>query len=309
MSNTLRQPGPRDNTLYVGRFAPTPSGSLHLGSLVAALGSYLDAHAHGGQWRLRLDDLDAQRCQATTAHEIIRQLEAHGLEPDGDIIWQSQRLDAYQAALAQLNQSHEVYRCQCSRNTLRAALDAGALREGLAGPIYPGTCLQHPPAREQSAGWRFRVPAGVVSVEDRFLGELLQMLSATIGDPLLKRSDGVFAYHLAEVVDNQAMAITDVVRGADLAPLTPLHIALHQALFPYTPAPRYAHLPLVMTADGRKLSKTNHAPALNPQKARVNLIQAAQYLGLATPEPNLPIADLLTQWTTHWAQMWVRNCE
>ncbi|HUN00369.1 MAG: tRNA glutamyl-Q(34) synthetase GluQRS [Halothiobacillus sp. 20-53-49] len=301
MSDTLRQPTPPPPAPYIGRFAPTPSGELHLGSLVAALGSYLDAKAHGGLWRLRLDDLDAARCKPATAWRIVQQLADHGLAPDGAVIWQSTRTAHYQAAYDHLNAAAEVYRCQCTRNTLRAALNAGRVLDGVAGPIYPGTCLTHPPAPAQAAGGRWRVPSEAITLNDRFLGVISQVLPHTLGDPLLRRSDGVFAYHLAEVVDNQAYRITDVVRGADLAPLTPVQIALHQALFPDSPPPRYGHLPLVLGADGRKLSKTNHAAPLTARTARQNLIAAASVLDLKTPVSNTPIETLLKAWTTQWA--------
>jgi glutamyl-Q tRNA(Asp) synthetase len=269
--------------------------------LVAALGSYLDAKAHGGLWRLRIDDLDAARCKPATAVHIVQQLADHGLIPDGAVIWQSEHTSHYQAAYDRLNEAAQVYRCQCTRNTLRAALAAGRVLEGVAGPIYPGTCLAHPPALTQAAGGRWRVPRDAITVMDRFLSALSQVLPHTLGDPLLVRSDGVFAYHLAEVVDNQAYRITDVVRGADLAPLTPLQVALHQALFPHTRAPRYGHLPLMLAPDGRKLSKTNHAAPISARTARQNLITAATFLDLTTFEANAPIETLLRAWTTQWA--------
>ncbi len=301
MSDTLKQPVHPPPASYIGRFAPTPSGELHLGSLVAALGSYLDAKAHNGLWRLRLDDLDTLRCKPATALGIVQQLADHGLAPDGEIIWQSAREWPYQAALDSLKTTSVVYRCQCSRNALRAACDAGILPEGLAGPIYPGTCRAHPPAPTQTAGWRWQVPSEAITLNDRFLGRLSQILPHTLGDPLLLRSDGVFAYHLAEVVDNQAMGVTDVVRGADLAPLTPVQVALHHALFPNARAPRYGHLPLVLAPDGRKLSKTNHAAPLTARTAHQNLIAAASVLDLKTPEANAPIETLLKAWATQWA--------
>ncbi|MGC8698086.1 MAG: tRNA glutamyl-Q(34) synthetase GluQRS [Halothiobacillus sp.] len=301
MSDTLRQPTAPQSTPYIGRFAPTPSGALHLGSLVAALGSYLDARAHGGLWRLRIDDLDAARSRPATASQIVQQLADHGLLADDAIVWQSTQASHYHAALAHLQALGVVYRCQCSRSTLRAAASAGLLLEGLAGPIYPGTCRHNPPAIGQAAGWRLIVPSGTLRLTDRFLGELTQSLPHTLGDPLLMRSDGVFAYHLAEVVDNQTMGITDVVRGADLAPLTPLHVALQQMLYPHTRPPRYGHLPLVLGEDGRKLSKTNHAVPLDSRCARQNLIAAAHYLNLAIFDETATIDALLHDWTSQWA--------
>jgi glutamyl-Q tRNA(Asp) synthetase len=290
---------------YVGRFAPTPSGPLHQGSLVAALGSYLDARAHEGQWRLRMDDLDSQRCPTGTTSQILDQLIAHGLEPDGPVISQRERLDVYQTALDQLNTLNRVYRCDCSRNTLRDGVVSGLIRQGLAGPLYPGTCRDRRLPHDQRAGWRFTVPSETVRIWDRRLGALTQSLPETMGDPLVQRADGVFAYHLAEVVDNAAFSITDVVRGADLAPLAPLQSALHAALYPESPVPRFMHLPILFDAEGRKLSKTNQAPALDPRHARENLMAAAQTLGLSTEHSTDDLAGLLQDWTDQWRRLFV----
>lgn len=290
---------------YVGRFAPTPSGPLHQGSLVAALGSYLDARAHQGIWRLRIDNLDHQRCRPDTAEQIIAQLEAHGLIPDESIIWQDTRRDAYAAALDQLIGLNRAYRCRCRRNALREGVENGTIQMGLAGPRYPGTCRGQPIGPDERAGWRFQVPPDTITLWDRRLGQLAQQLTDTIGDPLLQRADGVFAYHLAEVVDNADLSITDVVRGADLAPLTPLHGALHQALFPLHSPPRYLHLPVLFDSTGKKLSKTNHAPPLNLRQARANLQAAAQTLGLPPGGPNDSQEALLHSWTIQWQQLFV----
>lgn len=287
---------------YRGRFAPTPSGDLHQGSLVAALGSYLDARSHGGTWNLRIDDLDAARCKPATTQRIISQLEAHGLIPDGEIIIQHTRHALYEEALNKLTELGLTYRCRCSRKQLRMAVQKGIAKEGLAGPIYPGTCREHAIAANEPAGIRFVVPNEPITVHDRLLGQITQTISTQIGDPILQRSDGVFAYHLAEVVDNQTMGITHVVRGSDLAPLTPLHLALHQALFPNTPAPVYAHLPIVLGENGLKLSKTNHAAPLDCNHARENLITAACFLGLACEQTRGDINDLLADWTKQWTR-------
>jgi glutamyl-Q tRNA(Asp) synthetase len=290
---------------YVGRFAPTPSGPLHQGSLVAALGSYLDARAHEGHWLLRMDDLDRQRCPTGATSHILDQLIAHGLEPDGPVISQRERLDVYQAALDQLKTLNRVYRCDCSRNTLRDGVVSGLIRQGLAGPLYPGTCRDRRLPPDQRAGWRFTVPSETVRIWDRRLGVLTQSLPETIGDPLVQRADGVFAYHLAEVVDNAAFSITDVVRGADLVPLAPVQWSLHAVLYPERPAPRYMHLPVLFDAEGRKLSKTNQAPAVDPRYARKNLMAAAQTLGLNTADPTNDLAGLLNDWTDQWRRLFV----
>lgn len=289
---------------YIGRFAPTPSGALHLGSLVAALGSWLDARAHGGQWRLRFDDLDTARCAAENNARILSQLQAHHLIPDA-IDTQHSRQSAYRLALESLIDQQQVYRCSCRRDVLRAQ----PLRRGLAGPIYPGTCRHRPPPAETAAAWRLLVPDAPIRFTDRLLGPITQSLPAQIGDPILQRSDGVIAYHLAEVVDNHEFGISHVVRGADLAPLTPLHLALHHKLYPDAPAPIYAHLPIVLDPQGRKLSKTNHAPPLAAEHARANLIAAASHLQLITHAPRQGIDELLADWQAQWPQ-WLerRRC-
>ncbi len=296
---TIETPQP-----YIGRFAPTPSGALHLGSLVAALGSYLDARAHRGIWKLRIDDLDEQRCHPAITDQIITQLTAHGLVPDDEIVRQRSRHEVYSEALSKLGDNALIYRCRCTRKQLRDAMETGQAIEGLAGPIYPGTCRGLALSEHEMSGSRFIVPQETIKFTDRFLGQLEQSLPTTIGDPILRRSDGVFAYHLAEVVDNQAMGITHVVRGADLSPLTPLHIALHHALFPDTPSPVYGHLPLVMGSNGLKLSKTNQAPALDVRRARENLSAAAGHLGLDTPTVHTDIEEMLANWAGQWAKQY-----
>jgi glutamyl-Q tRNA(Asp) synthetase len=301
MDRTKRHTAIETNQPYIGRFAPTPSGALHLGSLVAALGSYLDARAHNGIWKLRIDDLDEQRCQPATTDRIITQLSAHGMVPDGEIVRQRSRQEVYTEALTKLGDIALTYRCCCTRKQLRDAMQIGLAAEGLAGPIYPGTCRGLAHSEHEMAGIRFIVPQEIIKFTDRFLGQIEQSLPTTIGDPILRRSDGVFAYHLAEVVDNRAMGITHVVRGADLSPLTPLHIALHHALFPDTPSPVYGHLPLVMGSNGLKLSKTNQAPALDVRRARENLSAAAGHLGLETPTAHADIEEMLADWAAQWA--------
>lgn len=302
MDRTKRHPATETPQTYVGRFAPTPSGALHLGSLVAALGSYLDARAHNGLWKVRIDDLDEQRCLSATTDQIITQLSAHGLVPDGEIIRQRTRHDIYKEALSRLADIALTYHCRCTRNQLRDAMRTGLASEGLAGPVYPGTCRERVVAEHEMAGIRFIVPTEIIRFTDRFLGQMEQSLPKTIGDPILRRSDGVFAYHLAEVVDNRTMGITHVVRGADLTPLTPLHIALHHALYPHTLPPVYGHLPLVLGSNGLKLSKTNHAPALDSRRARENLSNAASHLGLKTPTVQTDIKEMLADWARQWAK-------
>ncbi len=294
----MNPPYPRP---YIGRFAPTPSGALHLGSLVAALASWLDAQAHGGQWRLRLDDLDSARCRAENSAQIIEQLHAHGLIPDA-IDHQQTRQAVYAAALDRLIEQGLAYRCACRREHLRAQ----ELAHGLAGPIYPGTCRHTPPPADARCGWRLIVPHEPIDFVDRLQGRICQSLADQIGDPILRRSDGVFAYHLAEVIDNHDVGISHVVRGADLTELTPLHLALHRMLYPDAAPPVYAHVPIVADTAGRKLSKTNHAPALGADQARENLLAAARHLGLTTKPAATTIADLLDDWQDQW-RSWLNH--
>ena len=268
MDRTKRNTAIEANQPYIGRFAPTPSGALHLGSLVAALGSYLDARAHNGRWKLRIDDLDEQRCRPATTDRIITQLSAHGLVPDEEIVRQRSRHESYAEALTKLGDIALTYRCRCTRKQLRDAMQTGQAIEGLAGPIYPGTCR-----RTRPFGKRNGRKSLYRAARNHRIHRSLSRADSTIITHHHRRPDFAavgrcFRLHLAEVVDNQAMGITHVVRGADLSPLTPLHIALHHALYPDTPPPVYGHLPLVLGSNGLKLSKTNHAPALDIRRAQ-----------------------------------------
>ena len=287
---------------YHGRFAPTPSGPLHAGSLVAALGSYLDARAHGGTWSVRIDDTDAARSQPEAVETILGQLEAHGLRPDGEAVFQSRRQDRYEAALEQLGAAGRTYRCRCTRARLRAWAAEHGQTMGAIGPIYPGFCRDQPAAEDERHALRFRVGENERRVADRRLGILRQVLAAEVGDPVLRRADGPIAYHLANVVDDAAMGITQVVRGEDLAAMTPLHVELAEAL--ELSAPAYFHLPLVNGPDGRKLSKTNHARPLDNRKAFANLTTAAAVLGLQTTAvaTDAPISDRLERWAREWRE-------
>lgn len=287
---------------YVGRFAPTPSGPLHAGSLVAALGSFLDARAQNGRWLLRIDDLDAPRCPPGTDTDIIDTLLRHGLQFDGDPIWQSRQYDRYQEALADLSRDDHLFWCDCSRSQLKRMAGAGRIREGLAGPVYPGTCRHRLSPPDHPAGIRFRVPSGMLILPDRQLGEIRQDPSEELGDVLLKRSDGPMAYHLANVVDDADMGITHVVRGADLAELTPVHVRLQQAL--KLDPPSYMHLPVLYGPDGRKLSKSNQAEPLRSDRALENLDQAAQALGLPPAEYG-DIETQLASWIDAWRERYV----
>ena len=271
-------PGAGAAAPYIGRFAPSPTGPLHAGSLVAALASWLDARAHGGRWLVRFEDVDTPRCPPGTAELILGQLAACGLHADEAPWWQSQRGAAYQVALQRLLDAGLAYPCGCTRSDIDAAWAArGVVHERHAERVYPGTCrggLHGRPAR----AWRFRAE-GVVHWHDRRLGEQQQDVGREVGDFVLKRADGLWAYQLAVVVDDAEQGITDVVRGEDLADNTARQILLQRALGVATPA--YLHTPLVLAADGHKLSKQNGARALDLHDPLATLRAAAAVLGLA----------------------------
>jgi glutamyl-Q tRNA(Asp) synthetase len=289
--------------VYTGRFAPSPTGLLHAGSLVAALASWLDARANGGQWRVRIEDVDTPRCVAGADQAILQQLAACGLTPDGPVLWQSQRGDAYAAALQRLVEKGWAYPCGCSRKEIESA--QAVARHSAA--VYPGTCrqgLKGKPAR----AWRLNVQAvqaalglpAITHWHDRRLGDQQQNVGQDVGDFVLRRADGLWAYQLAVVVDDAAQGITDVVRGQDLADNTARQIVLQRALG--LPTPQYLHTPLVLGADGEKLSKQNGALALDLSDPLAALGQAAQVLGLpAQPAPH----NFLTQAQASWARLFL----
>ncbi|MDR7296182.1 glutamyl-Q tRNA(Asp) synthetase [Pelomonas aquatica] len=279
---------------YRGRFAPSPTGPLHAGSLVAALASWLDARAHGGQWLVRIEDVDGPRCPPGTDEVILGQLAALGLLPDEPPVWQSRRDDRYQAALDRLIASGRAYGCACTRAEIAAAAGPRPRHGEL---VYPGTCRNGTNGRPIRA-WRFRAE-GRIAWQDRRLGPQSQDLATEVGDFVLKRADGLWAYQLAVVVDDAEQGITDVVRGEDLADNTPRQIALQRALG--LPTPRYLHTPLVLAADGHKLSKQNGAAALDLDHPVARLQEAAGRLGL-TPQASASttreaLAAILLQWT------------
>ena len=295
---------------YSGRFAPSPTGLLHAGSLVAALASWLDARAHGGQWRVRLEDVDTPRCVPGADHAILQQLASCGMVPDGPVVWQSQRSPAYEAVLQQLIVQGFAYPCACSRKEIEAAQAQGLTRHQAA--VYPGTCRSGLKGKTARA-WRLNVHAvqtalglpAITSWHDRRLGAQQQNVSQEVGDFVLRRADGLWAYQLAVVVDDAAQNITHVVRGEDLADNTARQIVLQQALG--LESPIYLHTPLVLGEDGHKLSKQNAAMPLDlhsPQAVLSALNSAAQILGLPAHTATLDTALALAQWTplhgTHW---------
>lgn len=282
---------------YRGRFAPSPTGPLHAGSLVAALASWLDARAHGGAWLVRIEDVDQPRCVAGADREILRQLAVCGLLPDEPPQWQSQRPAAYQSALDTLVAAGHAYPCACSRQQVAQALQAaGHDRRRHGELVYPGTCRGGLHGRAARA-WRFRVPAGMVEWTDRRLGVQAQDVAREVGDFVLKRADGLHAYQLAVVVDDAWQGITHVVRGEDLADNTARQLLLQRALG--VPLPSYLHAPLVLGANGEKLSKQNGAAALDLRDPLAALQSAGAALGLQVAGRTL--GDWLQQAVQAWA--------
>ena len=307
-------------TRTIGRFAPSPTGPLHAGSLVAALASWLDARAHGGQWLIRIEDVDTPRCVAGMDHFILQQLSACGLQSDAPVVWQSRRTALYQQALDALIACGQAYACACSRKDIEAAQAQERPRH--TELIYPGTCRAGLHGKAGRA-WRLRTDKFITNSHlrpteiaraapfsiaddslhwvDRRLGPQQQNLAMEVGDFVLKRADGVFAYQLAVVVDDAAQGITDVVRGEDLADNTARQIWLQQCLG--LPSPRTLHTPLVLGPNGEKLSKQNGAAALDSQDPLAALNSAAAVLGLSPQAASL--GDALHAWTLQWRALWL----
>ena len=276
---------------YRGRFAPTPSGPLHLGSLLTALASWLDARRHGGAWLVRIDDLDRARCPAGTDAVILRQLEAHGLHWDEAPRYQSRHLEEYRAALGRLELAGVLYACNCSRAVLK-----GSALAGPDGPVYPGTCRDAAHDARHHA-LRARLPDLELCFMDAVQGQQCRHLAREIGDFVVRRANGEFAYQLACAVDEHAQGITDVVRGADLLGPTFSQLWVLQQL--ELAAPRYAHLPVLVDARGRKLSKQNRAPALDPRAAADTVRRCLRLLNQEEVEGARP-AELLAAALTRW---------
>lgn len=281
-------------TEYRGRFAPSPTGLLHMGSLVAAVGSYLRAKQQQGKWLVRMEDVDTLREQAGAADAILHSLEAHGLYWDEEVVYQSQRHHYYQEALDDLIARNLAYPCSCSRKfLLRTA------KKGQFGIIYPGICRTNyvPPIGRNSA---IRVIADNQSqcFVDGLLGNYSQQIESAIGDFIIKRSDGLFAYQLAVVVDDHLQGITEVVRGEDLLSATPRQLYL-QSLFSYR-SPDYMHLPLMLNDQQQKLSKQTFAKALDSRKASENLINVMHFLGF---QPNRSLSQDTPERLLQWAEV------
>jgi len=280
-------PPQQQPSLYCGRFAPSPTGQLHLGSLVAALASYLDARANRGSWLIRMEDLDPPREQAGAAAAILASLEAHGLHSDRPILWQSQRQQQYQQALAELLDRGEAFHCQCSRSELNRR-----------GGTHRGRCNSDP---ANSAAIRLLVDNTTIHFEDAIQGHYSQNLAQPGGDFILRRRDGLFAYQLAVVVDDAEQGITHIVRGSDLLDSVPRQIYLQQRL--QLPAIHYTHIPVVSNNQDQKLSKQNHAQPLSDCSPRDNIVRALAFLRQPLPADALAgtVNEILSWAVQHWS--------
>lgn len=290
---------------YVGRFAPSPTGPLHAGSLATALASWLDARAAGGRWEVRIEDVDTARSVPGAARSILDTLVAFGLVPDGPVMVQSTRGEAYAAALARLRAADLAYGCACTRREIaqaRAATGQPVDRHGEL--VYPGTCRAGTPAGRAVRAWRLRVAGTTIDWHDRRLGDRHESLEQTVGDFVLRRADGDWAYQLAVVVDDAAQGITDVVRGEDLAGSTARQIHLQRCLG--VPTPRYLHVPVVTDARGEKLSKQTGAQPLDASGATARLqalAAAGTHLGLGAidaPTPEHWLQTAVPRWAARW---------
>lgn len=263
--------------LYAGRFAPSPTGPLHFGSLVAAVASHLDARHQGGRWLLRMEDIDKPREQPGAADAILRALEQFALYWDGPVLYQSRRQDIYQDACATLRAAGACFDCACTRREV-----ADSALPGQEGPIYPGTCRRGLAPGRFPRALRLRVEDEPIAFVDRLQGAQCQNLAETVGDFVILRADGIVAYQLAVVVDDAEQGVTDVVRGSDLLTSTARQIHLQRLLGLRTP--RYLHLPVAIDADGEKLSKQTHAPAVDAGQARSLACAALRFLGQDVPD-------------------------
>jgi len=296
----------RTSQRYVGRFAPSPTGLLHAGSLVAALASWLDARAHGGSWLVRIEDLDAPRNVAGAAEAIVAQLERVGLRPDSDVVRQSARVALYAEALRRLVERGRAYPCACSRRDLALAAAAPAGDDASGERVYPGTC-RNGLGGKTARSMRLRVEASpgsgdaLVAWCDRRLGAQHEDVARTVGDFVLQRADGVFAYQLAVVVDDAAQGVTDVVRGEDLAGSTARQIVLQRLLG--LPTPRYLHTPLVLASDGSKLSKQTGARPLDLADPLAALRAAGKVLGVEAD--GTQVAAWLDSAVQAWRARWI----
>ncbi len=275
---------------YRGRFAPSPTGPLHLGSLLTALASFLQARSLGGKWFVRIDDIDTPRCRPGATTQILQTLEQFGLHWDGPVVYQHQNLDAYQWALNTLQKQGYIYPCTCSRKQLAPF-----------GQRYPGLCRNNSiETCEEPHAFRVKTVADPITFKDRLQGPFAQNLSKTCGDFVVRRRDGIFAYQLTVIVDDLLLEITEVLRGCDLLDSTPRQLYLHQ-LFQYQP-PTYCHIPILTDSKGLKLSKQTQAPAVDSQKPGPTLYQLLHWLGQNPPSDlkHWPSWKIIDYAITHW---------
>jgi glutamyl-Q tRNA(Asp) synthetase len=280
---------------YRGRFAPSPTGPLHFGSLVAAVGSYLDARHHHGEWQLRIEDIDPPREVTGAADAILRTLEAFGLEWDGPVSYQSRHRDRYEAALERLDRPGFLYGCACTRKEIP---DNGL--PGAGGAVYPGTCRRGLPPGRTARSLRVRVDNSIIGVQDRLQGHTRQSLPEEVGDFVVRRADGLIAYQLAVVVDDGEQRISHIVRGADLLDSTPRQIYLQRLLG--LPEPDYLHLPVAVDGAGEKLAKQTRAREVNPEHAGHILQDVLRFLRQRLPDSadHATPGELLRWASVHW---------
>lgn len=279
---------------HVGRFAPSPTGPLHAGSVIAALGSYLEARAAGGQWRVRIDDIDPPRQSAEAPDRILRQLEKLGLQWDGPVLYQSTRTSAYVEAFERLRADDRVYRCDCSRRRLARVAAAGPL-----GRVYPGTCRSRQIGAGREAAWRLRLPPGTIELSDRTQGRYALDAERDLGDPIIVRRDGICSYHLSTTLDDAELGVSRVVRGVDLLPTALIQVSLQEMLG--LPALEWRHLPIRVDQHGDKLSKQTGAKPIDEQAPLQPLMEAWNCLGQAPPEePPVSVEEFHRYARAHW---------
>jgi glutamyl-Q tRNA(Asp) synthetase len=287
------QSEPEPPARYRGRFAPSPTGPLHFGSLVAAVGSFLQARHHGGEWCVRIEDIDPPRALAGAADDILRTLERLGMQWDGAVVYQRLRTEAYEEAIEKLRGVGALYVCGCSRSEI----EDSSVR-GIEGPIYPGTCRAGLAPGRAGRALRVRTDGARVRFDDRWQGALDSDLEREFGDFVVRRADGLIAYQLAVVVDDAALGVTEVVRGADLLWSTPRQLHLQRLLG--LPTPRYAHLPVAVNARGEKLSKQTGAPAVAGEPALSLLGRVLAFLGQEAPAEQGELESFWRYAIAHW---------
>ncbi|MBI5042211.1 MAG: tRNA glutamyl-Q(34) synthetase GluQRS [Gammaproteobacteria bacterium] len=281
--------------MYIGRFAPSPTGPLHIGSLITAVASFLDARSHGGRWQVRIEDVDTPREQPGAADSILRALEDFALYWDGPVLYQNQRLEAYREAIERLRVADHTFACACTRREI-----ADSALPGQEGPIYPGTCRNGFQNGQPARALRVRVDSAPIGFTDRLHGCFEQDLAGEVGDFVIVRADGLMAYQLAVVVDDAAQGITHVVRGSDLLFSTPRQILLQQLLGYATPS--YLHVPVAVDATGEKLSKQTYAPGIETRNLGHLACVVLDFLGQNIPPEaeHLPLEQLWTQAARQW---------